>query len=141
MSGTGLVVHNRIEVYLNTSLLTISRHFIILFVLSPPSQATDMLTNLTPYKMTLYKSTVTVAFNRLEENPQHKRLHTLPADENGNGTSGNTSLPRYVCTMYLLLKRSSQCNDLVFRSFRYVLLTGILTATEIVINNSQYNKT
>lgn len=118
MSGTALVVHNRIEVYLNASLLIISRHFIILSALSPPSQGTDRLANLIPYNRTLYKSTVTVAFNRLEENPQHKRLHTLPADEDGNGTSGNKSLPRYVCTMYLLLERSSQCNDLVFRSFR-----------------------
>lgn len=130
-----------LEVYLNTSLLINARCFIILFVLSPLSQASDMDTNLIPCNRTLYKSRVTVAFNRLEENPQHKRLHTLPADYNGNGASGNKSPPWYVCTKYLVLERSSQCNDLVFRPFRYVLLTGILTTALIVINNSQYNLT
>lgn len=110
----------------------------MLFDLSPPSQATEKVTNFIPLNRTLYKSRVTVAFNRLEENPQHKRPHSLPADESGNGTRGNKSPPWNVCTMYLLLGHSSQCNDLVFRSFRYVLLTGILTAAGIVINNSQY---
>lgn len=130
-----------LEVYLNTQLLINSRCFIILFVLSPLSQASDMDMNLIACNRTLYKSRVSVAFDRLEEAPQHKRLHTLPADENGNGTSGNKSPPWCVCTIYLLLERSSQRNDLVFRSFRQVLLNGILTAALIVINNSQYNQT
>jgi hypothetical protein len=79
----------------NTSLLIVSQHFIISFVLSSPSQATDMVTNLIQCNRTLYKSRATVAFNILEGNPQHKRLHILPADENGNRTSGNKSLRLY----------------------------------------------
>jgi hypothetical protein len=140
MSGNDPVVHYRIRSLLKYVVINYPRYFIILFDLSPPSQATEV-TNFIPLNRTLYKSREIVAFNRLEENPQHKRPHSLPADESGNGTRGNKSPPWNVCTMYLLLGHSSQCNDLVFRSFRYVLLTGILTAAGIVINNSQYNIT
>ena len=109
-------------------------HTIYCFVCSvaPVSRATDMVTDsiasiTIPCNRTLYKSRVPVAFNRLEGNHERNRLRLFPADENGNRTSGNKSLPWYVSTMYFLLERWSQCHDLVFRSFRYVLLTGTLT--------------
>jgi hypothetical protein len=55
--------------------------------------------------------------------------HTLPSDENGNGTSGNKSMTRFVCAK-CFRSVDNKVKARISHSFRFILFAGFPAAIE-----------